>query len=71
MLRTAIRTMTVQTAHETTTRRPVEIGVGNSQTQIMMEREAIELNMTLRAKERRRLEEGDTMIGVRVHADWN
>jgi hypothetical protein len=56
--------VTIQTAYETTTRRPIEIGVGNSQTQVMMEREAIELNMTLRAKERGRLEEGDTVIGV-------
>jgi hypothetical protein len=59
--------MPVLSTDKATAQRPIEIGIGNGQTQIMMKRETVQFHVTLRAKKRRGLEEGHTVIGVRVH----
>jgi hypothetical protein len=55
------------TTNETATGRPEEIGVRKGQTQVMMEGEAIQLHMTMRAEEGRLFEESYTMIRVGIH----
>ena len=59
--------MPVLPADEATAQRPIEIGIGNGQTQIMMEHETVQFHVTLRAKKRGGLEEGHTVIRVRIY----
>ena len=56
--------------NETVTSLPEQVGIGLSQTHIVMEHETVQFHVPLRAMQSRVLEERDAVIGVRIH-DWN
>ena len=66
----SLRSVTSLLTNETMSALPEQVGVGLSQTHIVMEREAVQLHVPLRMMQRRVLEERDAVIGVGIH-DWN